>query len=95
MTDKQDDIATLILKQLQELRDDASDFKADMIEDLKEIKVRLPHDRTKPRNARLEDAGFMLDAKTQADQITRLWAALEAPQMPWVQYKILMKLVIR
>jgi hypothetical protein len=29
------------LKQLQELRDDVSDFRADMIEDLKEIKFRL------------------------------------------------------
>jgi hypothetical protein len=41
MTAKQDAVASLILKQLQELRDDVSDFKADMIEDLKEIKFRL------------------------------------------------------
>jgi hypothetical protein len=41
MTATQDQIASLILKQLQELRDDVSDFKADMIEDLKEIKFRL------------------------------------------------------
>ena len=29
------------MKQLQELRDDVSDFKSDMIEDWKEIKFRL------------------------------------------------------
>jgi hypothetical protein len=33
MTDKQDEPASLVLKQLQELRDDVSDFKADMSED--------------------------------------------------------------
>jgi hypothetical protein len=41
MTDHQDESASLILKQVQELRDGVSDFKADMIEDLKEIKFRL------------------------------------------------------
>jgi hypothetical protein len=41
MTDKQDEIASRILKEFQELRDDVSDLKADMIEDLKEIKFRL------------------------------------------------------